>query len=148
MKSLKQSYAINVPSAEVWKALVNPKSIDQWGAGPAKMSEKEGFKFKLWGGSIFGVNKRVVNGKELAQEWLAEGFKQPSYVVISLRPMKHGLKTKSQGVGTRIQLEHQNIPEDMYEDIKTGWRHYYFGPMKQYLEDRYGNPDVDYHQGG
>jgi uncharacterized protein YndB with AHSA1/START domain len=43
MKTLKQTYLIDVSVEEVWRALVDPKIIDKWGGGPAKMEGKTGF---------------------------------------------------------------------------------------------------------
>ena len=46
MKTIKQTYLINSSLDEVWQALVNPKYINAWGGGPAKMDEKKGTKEK------------------------------------------------------------------------------------------------------
>ena len=56
VKTIRQIYLINSSLEEVWKALTDPKYIDAWGGGPAKMDEKVGTKFELWGGDIHGKN--------------------------------------------------------------------------------------------
>ena len=71
-KIIKQTYHIHAPISEVWKALVNPKYIDGWGGGPAKMNNKKGTKFSLWGGSIWGTNTEVVSEKKLIQDWYSD----------------------------------------------------------------------------
>jgi len=71
MKSLKQKYVIKAEASKVWSALVEPTEIKNWGAGPAKMKDAEGFKFSLWGGDIWGTNTKVVNKKLLEQDWYA-----------------------------------------------------------------------------
>ena len=48
MKVIKQEYHIWAPLERVWDALVNPKTIEKWGAGKAEMSDKEEKKFSLW----------------------------------------------------------------------------------------------------
>lgn len=48
MKTIKQVYKINAPISEVWKALVDPKIINQWGGGPARMNDKLDTEFTLW----------------------------------------------------------------------------------------------------
>ena len=93
------------PLDKVWDALVNPKTIEKWsrldssaehptgsrevlqkeatslgGAGPAKMSSKNGFSFSLWGGDIWGKNIKVTPKKELIQEWFAGKWPKPSIV--------------------------------------------------------------------
>jgi len=39
MKIIKQKYTIKAPVARVWQAFVDPKIIDSWGGGPAKMDD-------------------------------------------------------------------------------------------------------------
>ena len=45
MKIIKQTYLINSSIEDVWQALVDPKYINAWGGGPAKMADKVGTKF-------------------------------------------------------------------------------------------------------
>lgn len=127
-KHLKQTYAIKAPVAAVWKALVNTSEINAWGGGPAKMNEKVGAKFSLWGGDIHGKNLKVEKGKLLVQEWLSKDWKVPSKVIFSLM---------GKGDKTQIKLEHTNIPAKEFSSIKKGWKDYYMGPMKDYLEEKY-----------
>lgn len=36
---------------------------------------------------------------------------------------------------TQVVLEHKAIPDNEFEGIEKGWKDYYFGPMKDYLEN-------------
>ena len=71
MKTIHQLYHIHAPIALVWQALINPKVIDQWGGGPAKMSDKKE-KFTLWGGDIWGTNMEVLKEKKLLEQQTPE----------------------------------------------------------------------------
>src|SRR5437867_1754045 len=113
MKTIKQSYRIKAPIEKVWQALTDPKVIEEWGGGPAKMSEKEDFKFEFWGGDIYGKNLRVVKQKELVQEWTAEHWNKPSKVIFKL---------KSVGDGTVLELIHENVPDKSAKGIDQGWK--------------------------
>jgi len=125
MKSLRKTYTINAPVKRVWQALVNPKDIAGWGAGPAKMSAKVDASFSLWGGDIHGVNTEVIPEKKLVQKWYGGTWDAPSVLTIALHEERGG---------TRIELTHTNIPDDEAAGIDDGWTSYYFGPMKEYLE--------------
>lgn len=127
MNTIKQEYLINAPVGKVWEALVNPKEIEKWGAGPAKMDDKEGFAFSLWGGDIYGTNTKVLPNQILEQDWYEGKWLEPSKVRFTLS--KVGDKTK-------IELLHENVPDNQAEDIEDGWKRYYLGPMKDYLEDK------------
>lgn len=113
----------------VWDALVNPKDIDAWGGGPAKMDSKEGFEFSLWGGSIWGKNTQIIFQKKLVQNWFSETenkkWENPSTAIFTLLEEKNGVK---------LELVNFNIPDEDANDIDKGWDDYYLGPLKDYLE--------------
>ncbi len=125
MKTIKQTYHIDAPIEKVWQALVDPKIVNKWGGGPAKMDEEVGTKFEFWGGDIWGKNIKVVKGQSLEQEWYGGKWKEPSIVTFSLKPDKNG---------TRVDLHHSNIPDDEVDGIDDGWNGYYLGAIKKLLE--------------
>lgn len=130
MKTIQQSYTIHAPLHAVWEALVDPKQIDGWGGGPVKMNDKVGTKFSLWGGSIWGRNIESVTEKKLVQEWYSEedtAWEQPSVVTFILQPEKTGVK---------LHLLHTDIPDAYEESIADGWKEYYLGPLKEYVEEK------------
>jgi len=59
MKTIKKECHIMAPLNAVWDALVNPKTIDKWGGGPVKMSERKE-KFSLRSNSTQKISSRVV----------------------------------------------------------------------------------------
>lgn len=113
------------PLSEVWKALTDPKVIDKWGGGPAKMSDKEGFNFSLWGGDIHGTNTKVIKEKLLLQDWFGGDWDKPSKLQFKL--------THKDGC-TTLYLTQTEIPPQEFEDIKDGWDRYYVGEIKKLLE--------------
>ncbi len=130
MKTIKQSYIIKVPIEEAWKALVNVDYIEHWGGGPVKMDDKVGTKFSLWGGSIWGKNLEVVPNQKLVQDWYSDEenkWTEPSKVTFTLQTEKDAV---------RLELVHENIPDENANDIEEGWKDYYLGPLKDYLESK------------
>ena len=125
MKTIKQRYTINAPIEKVWQALVDVKMINQWGGGPAKMDNKKGTKFKLWGGDIYGTNTKVIKNKELDQDWFQKGWEKPTKVVFKL---------SAKGKQTNVILEHKNVPVDEFNDVAEGWKEYYMEAIKSLLE--------------
>ncbi len=125
MKKIQQTYHIRAPISKVWLALVDQKVIDAWGGGPAKMDARVGAKFALWGGDIHGTNTRAVREKMLVQDWYGGDWPEPSRVKFTLQSEEHG---------TKVILVHDGIPDDEVDAIRAGWRDYYLGPMKEYLE--------------
>jgi activator of HSP90 ATPase len=118
---------MDAPVGKVWQALVDSKMIDSWGGGPAKISDKAGSSFSLWGGDIHGKNLEVEKNKKLVQEWFSGGWKTPSKVSFMLKEEKEG---------TRLDLLHENVPDAEEKDIAEGWDVYYLGEIKKLLEKK------------
>ena len=110
---------------KVWEALVDPKVIEEWGAGPAKMDNKVGTKFSLWGGDIYGKNTKVIPNKLLVQDWYAGKWEEPSTATFTLKLL---------GSSTELILLHENVPDEETDEIDDGWDEYYLGKIKEYLE--------------
>ena len=126
MKIIRQVYKIKAPVEKVWEAFVNPREIEKWGGGSAKMEGKAGFKFSLWGGEIFGVNTKVVKNKLLEQDWYGGKWEAPSKVKFEF--------TYKDNV-TSVVLMHSAMPASETDNLADGWKDYYMGPMKEYLEN-------------
>jgi activator of HSP90 ATPase len=131
MKCIKQTYRIKAPMNKVWQALVDPEIIKKWSGAPAVMDDKVGSEFSLWNGDIVGKNIEVVNppagGKKLVQDWQEKNWSSQSKVTFTLQE-EDGLTT--------VELLHENVPENRYQSINQGWRQYYLGPMKEFLESK------------
>lgn len=121
------NYTIDITAdpEEVFTALTNPFQIEIWSGYPAEMKAEEGFVFSLWEGDICGVNLEVKPNRLLVQEWFFGEIAEPSIVT---------LKLKKVDGATRVELEHTNIPEEVFEEIVEGWKEYYLGSIKGMLE--------------
>lgn len=125
MKSLKQHYYINASQEEVFSAITNPFTIELWSGYPASMEAKENTEFTIFDGDITGKNLQVIQFSKLVQEWYFGEQQDPSIVTIDIK--KHQ-------AGTKIALEHTNIPDEDFESIEEGWREYYWGAIKEFFK--------------
>ena len=125
MKEIKQTYLINSPVEKVWDALVNPKVIEKWSGVPAKMDDKAGTKFELWGGDMHGTNTKIVKNKLLEQDWYGGDWDKPSKVRFELSAKNNQ---------TEVTLTHSGVPEEEVNDFADGWKRYYLGEIKKLLE--------------
>ncbi|MEX0616326.1 MAG: SRPBCC domain-containing protein [Candidatus Woykebacteria bacterium] len=128
MKTFKQTYEIRAGVEKVWQALVDPKIIEKWSGSSAKMDGKVGTKFELWGGDIWGINTEVVESKKLVQDWFGGDWREPSKVTFVLT---------SDPDGTRVDLIHENLPDEEAGEFEDGWRKFYMGEIKRLLEKAY-----------
>lgn len=123
--NFKYTVDITADPEEVFTALTNPFQIEIWSGYPAEMKAEEGFVFSLWDGDICGVNLEVKPFRLLVQEWFFGENEERSIVT---------LKLKKAGAQTHVELEHTNIPGDVFEEIVEGWKEYYLGSIKGMLE--------------
>jgi activator of HSP90 ATPase len=96
----------------------------------AKASKKVGAAYSAWDGYIVGRNVELDPGRRIVQSWRTTEFAAgvpDSTVTVDLTPS---------GAGTRLTLRHAGVPDGQtsYED--SGWREFYFEPMKAYFARR------------
>jgi activator of HSP90 ATPase len=124
MKDYKKYYIINASPEELYIALTNPDTIRLWSGEPAEMSTEPGTEFSLFDGSIEGKNLEFEENKKIVQEWyFGEEEETPSIVTIKLHPHADG---------TSVELRHNNIPDEAYEDMVEGWNDVYFEALSEF----------------
>lgn len=116
---------IHASLQNVWESLTNPKRIEQWSGSRCQMTAEEGSDFSLWDGDIWGKNTKVIEKKELVQNWFAGKWDKPSVVMFEL---------EEEGESTRLKLVHTDIPDSEVKDIASGWDNYYLEPLKAVAE--------------
>ena len=123
MMNYKKYYTLPAEPEEVYLALTRPETIQLWTGEPAEMSTEPGTEFSLWDGSIVGKNLEFEPGRKIVQQWYFDGQDEPSIVTLKLHPMNSG---------TSVELRHENIPDEAFEDIVDGWNHEYFGSLYEF----------------
>lgn len=125
MKTIEQKHKIDGTPEEVYRALTNPFTIELWSGFRTEMSTEPGSEFSLWEGDIVGRNLEFTENELVKQEWYFEGNEQPSVVTIRLKP---------KGGKTEVLLEHTNVPDEVFEEMKEGWRDMYWGNIKEFFK--------------
>jgi activator of HSP90 ATPase len=120
---LKIAQKIKASPEEVYRALTNPFTIQLWTDEPAIMEEKNDTEFSILNGNITGRNLEFIPNQLIRQVWYFDGSE--SEVLIKIFPDK---------AHTRIIVEQSGIPEDAYENILSGWKDSYLGPLTDFFE--------------
>ncbi|MDK2979449.1 MAG: hypothetical protein PWP52_2163 [Bacteroidales bacterium] len=126
MRDYKRYYTIPATPEEIFIALTNPFTIELWSGYKAIMDDKEGTEFTLWDGDISGKNLTIEKDKKIVQEWYFGEQDNRSIVTI---------KIHEKNKGAQIELNHTNIPDEVYDNIIKGWDEYYFGALKTFFEE-------------
>jgi activator of HSP90 ATPase len=125
MKTIRQHYFIKATPEEVFSALTNPFTIELWSGYPAQMEAREGTEFSLFDGDISGRNIKIVENTQLVQEWFFGDSPEESIVTIDIKPHQ---------LGTKILLQHTNVPDDDADEFTQGWNEYYFGAIQEFFK--------------
>ena len=125
MKTISQKHIIHASPSEVYSALTNPFTIELWSGYPAVMEPTEGFEFTIFDGDITGKNIKVVENELLVQNWYFGDVTDESMVTIKLSPHEKG---------TRVTIEHTNVPDEDFDEFEEGWKTYYWGAIKDFFK--------------
>ena len=126
MKDIRKTIHIKVPPEEVFNAIINPLTIELWSGYEAIMEPNPGSEFSMFDGDITGRIKTFEPPTLIEQVWDFGDQDTESIVRIELF---------DESGKTRLELFHSNIPDEAFENIEHGWKYYYLGALKTYLED-------------
>jgi activator of HSP90 ATPase len=124
MKDYKKYFTLPATPEEVYIAITNPLTIKMWTDQEAEMSIEVGSEFSMMDGDIVGKNLEFVENKKLVQEWYFGENEVPSIVTIKIHEMAEG---------SSVELRHNNIPDEAYDEIVEGWNSAYFGSLQDYF---------------
>ena len=125
LKDFKTRIKIKAEPQDVYAALTNPFTIELWSGYPAQMSEEPGFEFSMWEGDIEGKILETIPNQKVVQQWYFGDQEEASVATIKLF---------ADGPHTQVELVHTNIPADDFDDITQGWKEFYLGAIKEFLE--------------
>jgi uncharacterized protein YndB with AHSA1/START domain len=127
-RNIEQTYNIKASPEAVWRALTDPKEIQEWSGGRAYFIPQVGAQYTLWDGNIVGKIVEAIPQRKLVQTWKPQDWsRDDSVVTFTLTPTKDG---------TRVDLFHLNVEEFDYDGTTEGWDIYYLGVIKKMLEKR------------
>jgi activator of HSP90 ATPase len=115
--------------AQVYSAWLAGDSHGLMTGADAKGQAEVDATFLAWGGYISGHNIELVENQRIVQAWRTSEFSvsdPDSHLIITLEAVEGG---------TRVSLEHSNLPAHGMQYLQ-GWQDHYFEPMKAYFSQR------------
>ncbi len=125
-KTIKQSVNFKASPQEVYEALMNSKKHSKFTGSKAIVSPKEGGKFFIFGGSLYGKNLSLSKNRKIVQQWACKMKGWPKGYF-----SKATFSLKKIGGGAKLSFIQTGVPTSCYKDISDGWKRYYWSPMKQ-----------------
>lgn len=125
MNNYKKYYIIPATPEEVYKAITTEITIRLWTGDIVSIDPKVGGEFSMWDGAITGKFIELEPYKKIVQQWYF-GEEEQSIVSIKLHEHKKG---------TSLELNHQNIPSEAYDDIVEGWNETYMASLIDFYQE-------------
>ena len=128
MKNAFTVSAIFPASAErIYKAWLSSEEHAAFTGSAAKIKPQVGGEFSAWDGYITGKTVTLEPHRRIVQDWRTTEFPEGS------PDSKLEVLLKEVEGGTKVTLKHSNIPEGQAEQYKSGWKDFYFAPMRAYF---------------
>lgn len=126
--TIKQTATIPASPQEVYDALMTSSGHTKFTGEKAVIGKKAGDSYSAYGGYISGKNVELIPGEKIVQTWIAmeEQWPEGHESLITF-------KLSAKGKNTLITFTHENIPEVIARNFVTGWKDYYWTPLKMYF---------------
>ncbi len=126
--SIKQNTTFEAAPIDVYNLIMDEKKHAAFTGTAVKMSNKINGKFNIFDGYCHGYNIELIEGKKIVQAWhfAEDGWPDDHFSICTFLFEKVGNKTK-------LIFQQTDIPEHKVEELKEGWKQYYWKPMKKFL---------------
>jgi activator of HSP90 ATPase len=125
-KTIRQTVTFKASPHDIYESLIDEKKHAQFTGAKVKLNRKTGGKFSIWDGEISGENLELVPDKKIVQTWRYSDWPAGEFSTATF-------SLEAVDGGTRLTLNQSGVPDEAYEDIKQGWKDYYWIPLKKYL---------------
>jgi uncharacterized protein YndB with AHSA1/START domain len=122
--------AIPASAQEIYDAWLDSLAHSEMTGSEADMSDEIDAEVSAWDGYITGRNLELIPGERIVQSWRTTQFAEEHEDSIIT------LTFEEAGDGTLMSLVHSNVPDEQTSYELSGWREYYFEPMKKYFAKR------------
>eukprot|EP01119_Soliformovum_irregulare_P021605 TRINITY_DN722_c0_g1_i1.p1 TRINITY_DN722_c0_g1~~TRINITY_DN722_c0_g1_i1.p1 ORF type:complete len:334 (-),score=84.19 TRINITY_DN722_c0_g1_i1:96-1097(-) len=111
------------PPSELFACFVDPNRVKAYSGSNSVMNGTEGGEFKLFDGTVTGINTKVEHPKLLVQKWRFESWPQGHYSQVTLSIEEKNGKSI-------LTVKQDNIPAEDKERTERGWSHNFFNRIK------------------
>jgi activator of HSP90 ATPase len=123
-RTIKQTAIIRgATPSDIYSTLMDGKRHGALSGQPAKISSRVGGKWNV-GHDLEGKNVKLTKDRRIVQTWRANSWPKTNHSKVTFA------LTRTAG-GTKITFTQTGVPSPFYKEISTGWKRYYWGPLKK-----------------
>jgi activator of HSP90 ATPase len=128
-RTIKQTAVIKgATPADIYGTLMDSQRHGALSGQPAKVSTRVGGKWSV-GHDLEGKNLKLTKDKRIVQTWRANGWPKGTY-------SKATFALSKAASGTRITFTQTGVPSEAYKEISSGWKAYYWAPLRKQFASR------------
>ena len=127
---MKTSFSVSTylaaPPDVLYAAWLSSEEHSRFTGSPADIDPSIGGAFTAWDGYISGTTLEKEDAKRIVHSWRTTEFpagSPDSRIEVLFEP---------EGAGTIVTINHSGIPEGQAENYESGWKQFYFDPMRDY----------------
>ncbi len=127
--SIKQTVTLEAAPEVIYNLLMDAKKHAAFTGGKVKMDPKINGAFSVFDGYVQGFNIDLVPAKKIIQFWnfQEDGWPENHYSVCTF-------ELEDLGNQTKLHFHQSNVPVHKVDELKAGWKQYYWQAMKDYLK--------------
>ena len=129
-RTIRQTATIKAAPHEVYETLMDSRKHSELTGDKAVISRTVGGKFTSFDGWAEGTNLELTPDEKIVQTWRGSDWPEGHYSRATF------LLAGGGDGATKLSFVQTGVPEDVYEDVKKGWRDYYWKPLKAMLEKK------------
>ncbi len=129
MQRFTVSTELPVPPRVIFDAWLSSRQHSAMTQSPATASTEIAGIFTAHDGYIYGINLEIDADTRILQTWRTsefDGSDPDSSIEITFQTTP---------AGTRLSLNHWNIPDGQADGYESGWQDHYFTPMLEYFSN-------------
>lgn len=127
-KTIKQTVVFNALPKAVYALLMDAGKYSEFSGSKVTIGKNVSDKFSVFDGYCHGYNIEVSENKKIVQGWhfAEDGWPDNHYSICTFIFQKNVN-------GTKLLFTQEGVPEHKYKALSSGWKEYYWQPMKEYL---------------
>jgi activator of HSP90 ATPase len=128
-KAIKQTITFSDPPDKLYPLIMDEKKHAELTGSEVKMSTKVNGKFTVFNGYCHGYNIELIKNRKIVQAWYfaEDGWPDDHFSICTFL-------FEPKGNGTKLTFTQTDIPETSAEELKEGWKRYYWEPIKALLK--------------
>ncbi|MDF1563255.1 MAG: SRPBCC domain-containing protein [Deltaproteobacteria bacterium] len=126
-ETIRVSAVIPASPYRIYQAWLNGLEHGAMTGEKASCEPWPGGRHTAWGGYIWGINQDLDPSRRILQSWRSTDFPSgadDSTIEVLFEPAEGG---------TRVVIEHTNVPRGLGKRYEQGWRDFYLAPMRAYF---------------